>query len=256
MTPDLTIVIPVHNEQDNIEILLAEIEKEISASIPNYEIIVVNDGSNDSTLSVLKSSLQARTNLKIFHHRTNLGQSSSLLSGVKGARSRWVATLDGDGQNDPHDITKLWNLINAPDSDIMMVVGRRKIRSDSVLRKASSRIANNIRRFLLRDKVADSGCALKIFDREIFMSLPHFDHFHRFLPALYQRAGGKVISVDVSHRARRSGKSHYGVNNRLWVGISDLLGVIWLIKRGKPWLLNTPTEIHSDPNNKESPDGH
>lgn len=230
--PDLSIVIPVHNEAANIADLLAEV-RDVLGEGANYEVIVVDDASNDKTPDLLREIAQAMPALRTVRHRSQRGQSASVLSGVRAARAAWVATLDGDGQNDPADIPLL---IAARDQEgapanLHMVAGHRANRHDNWLRRASSRIANGVRGWALRDAVPDSGCGLKLFSRAAFVALPHFDHYHRFLPALIKRNGGAVLSVEVNHRPRGGGRSHYGVFNRLWIGIIDLFGVMWLQRR-------------------------
>jgi dolichol-phosphate mannosyltransferase len=172
--------------------------------------------------------------LRLVRHARRRGQSAALLSGVRAARGPWIATLDGDGQNDPADIPALLAARDkAAESGqaLQLIGGRRVNRRDRWLKRFSSKVANAVRRRLLGDATPDTGCGLKLFPRAAFLALPHFDHFHRFLPALIQRQGGAVISVDVSHRPRRAGRSHYGVFDRLWVGLFDLVGVMWLQRR-------------------------
>jgi dolichol-phosphate mannosyltransferase len=170
--------------------------------------------------------------LRVLRHATNAGQSSALLTGVRAARAAWVVTLDGDGQNMPSDV---WTLLRARDADKhlppALLAGRRQRREDQWLRRLSSWVANGVRRSLLRDDTPDTGCGLKLFQRDVFLALPHFDHMHRFLPALVQRAGGRVVTVPVGHRARYFGRSKYGLFDRLWPGVVDLLGVMWLRRR-------------------------
>jgi dolichol-phosphate mannosyltransferase len=156
-------------------------------------------------------------------------------TGVRTARAPWIATLDGDGQNDPADIPKLLEAARSATSPrLKLVMGNRTTRRDTWLRRLSSRVANGVRGGLLRDGTPDTGCGIKVFDRAVFMDMPRFDHMHRFMPALYQREGYEVVSVPVNHRERTRGKSKYGLHNRLWVGIVDLFGVMWLIRRASP----------------------
>jgi len=229
---DLSIVIPVFNEVEAIPSLLEEIGRCFVAET-GYEIIVVDDGSIDGTAAVLQAARQSHPWLRILHHRERYGQSAAIASGVQAARTQWIATLDGDGQNDPADILKLYRIMDASPDAIQMVAGYRRQRSDGWSRRVTSRIANAVRAAVLHDNVPDSACGLRIFARSMFLSLPKFDHMHRFLPALVQRQGGKVLSVEVNHRKRLRGQSKYGIHNRLWVGIVDLLGVLWLQRRGK-----------------------
>ncbi|MDA0654701.1 MAG: glycosyltransferase family 2 protein [Proteobacteria bacterium] len=253
---DLAVVIPVHNEQANIGPLIEEVDRAFAGSPWRIEIVVVNDGSTDGTAGVLRAAGVGRPHLRIVDHRRNRGQSASLLSGVTAASAAWIATLDGDGQNDPADLPALWARIadGGARRQRTMIAGHRRDRKDTWLRRTSSRIANAVRWTLLRDHTPDTGCGLKIFERQMFLSLPHFDHFHRFLPALARRAGGEVESVPVRHRPRLSGASHYGVGNRLWVGLVDVLGVLWLGRRAEPWRVDADTRSVADRREAEHPD--
>lgn len=229
----LSVVIPVHNERDNIAALLTEIDSALSGRV-EYEVVVVDDCSNDDTLSCLRALTLRNPHLQVWHHRTNSGQSTALATGVRVARAPLVATLDGDGQNDPADIVALlgqWSRERSTDDAPLLLAGWRAARRDTWLRRLSSRIANGVRSRMLGDGTPDTGCGLKLFERETFLALPYFDHMHRFLPALVRRIGGRVVSVPVNHRPRTRGQSHYGVWNRLGVGIVDLLGVMWLRRR-------------------------
>jgi len=234
---ELSVVVPVCNEAENVEPLAREIDAALQGRA--YEMIFVDDGSTDETaanLKKLKSSLPA---LRVLSHSFRSGQSAAVASGVRAARAAWVATLDGDGQNDPADIPKL---IAARDSNegrgVQLFMGnRRASRKDTAWRRMQSRIANGVRSGMLGDDTPDTGCGIKLFDRAVFMDLPRFDHMHRFLPALFQRHGARVISVPVSHRERTRGTSKYGMLNRAFVGIVDIVGVLWLRRRYKPGLL-------------------
>jgi len=235
VTVEFSVVVPACNEAENVEPLAREIEAAMRGRA--YEMIFVDDGSTDDTavnLLRLKASLPA---LRVLRHSFRSGQSAAVASGVKLARGQWIATLDGDGQNDPADIPKL---IAARDEHrgVHLVMGDRSAsRKDTAYRRLQSRVANGVRSSLLGDGTPDTGCGLKIFLRDAFLELPRFDHMHRFLPALFQRQGARVISVPVSHRERTRGQSKYGMLNRLWVGIIDILGVIWLRRRYKSGLL-------------------
>ncbi len=231
--PTLTVVVPVHDEQDNVEPLLAEIHAALEGRI-DFEVVVVDDASDDGTPERLIGAMARLPRLRVLRHRQNCGQSTALATGVRHARAPLVATLDGDGQNDPADIPRLWERWQAEaaaDHGALMLAGWRARRHDSWLRRLSSRLANGVRGRLLGDGTPDTGCGLKMFKRATFLALPFFDHLHRFLPALVLRQGGRVISVPVGHRPRTRGRSHYGVANRLWVGIVDLAGVMWLRRR-------------------------
>ncbi len=223
--PVLSVVVPVRNEGPNISPLVAEIRQALAGV--DHEIVYVDDGSTDDTpLQLRLAGVVAR------RHRRSCGQSAAIVTGVRAARGGWIATLDGDGQNDPADIPAL--LRHAMD-DVgkgpLLVAGHRVRRKDSWTKRLSSRFANRIRAALLHDATPDTGCGLKLFRRDTFLELPHFDHMHRYLPALFIRAGGRVVSVPVNHRPRIRGQSNYGTLDRLWVGIFDLVGVFWLQRR-------------------------
>ncbi|MDB2589412.1 glycosyltransferase family 2 protein [Candidatus Thioglobus sp.] len=231
---DLSVVIPVCNEEESIGTLINEITHALDGQY-QHEIIVIDDGSTDNTLEVLLKIKQDLSTLRIIKHLKNSGQSTAVRTGVQHAKSNWIATLDGDGQNDPADIPNLYSeLVDNQNSDPWLVVaGYRKKRKDTWLKRISSKYANGIRDKLLRDGTPDTGCGLKIFARDSFLALPYFDHMHRYIPALFQRQGGRVVSVEVNHRYRMQGTSKYGFHNRLWVGIVDILGVRWLQNRAR-----------------------
>lgn len=230
---DLSVVIPVHNEEESIGELITEITQALTDC--QYEIVVVDDGSTDNTLSTLLSIKDNTPTLRVVQHLSNSGQSTAVRTGVQYAKAPWIATLDGDGQNDPADIPNLYReLIDQQNSDPWFVVaGYRKKRKDTWLKRFSSKYANAIRAKLLRDGTPDTGCGLKVFARDSFLALPYFDHMHRYIPALFQRQGGRVVSIEVNHRHRQRGVSKYGFHNRLWVGIVDILGVRWLQNRAR-----------------------
>jgi dolichol-phosphate mannosyltransferase len=230
---NLSVVIPVRNEAPNIAPLVAEIRAALDSRL-DYEIIYVDDGSSDDTVAVIRGLMREFPRLKLLRHARSCGQSAAIRSGVKAARAPWIATLDGDGQNDPADIPRLWEIARAaPAEPPLLVAGHRQKRRDTWVKRLSSRIANGVRGWLLGDGTPDTGCGLKLFRRDLFLELPFFDHIHRFLPALVQREGGRTISVAVNHRPRARGTSNYGTFDRLWVGITDLLGVMWLKRRAK-----------------------
>lgn len=227
----ISVVVPVHNEAENVESLIAEIHAAL-CGIETYEMIFVDDGSTDETSSILKLQMQHFAKLRILKHEFSYGQSRAIHSGVLAANYDWIVTLDGDGQNDPADISNLLNVLyDLHDNNLWMLVGYRYKRNDSLWRRLSSKVANSIRRFFLNDDTLDTGCGLKLFKRDKFLRLPYFDHMHRFLPALIQMTGGQVISVKVSHRPRQFGVSKYGTLDRLIAGIIDLFGVLWLKSR-------------------------
>ncbi len=221
----LSVVVPVRNEAPNIGPLVEEIRRALSGV--DHEIVYVDDGSSDGTWErVLAEGVVAR------RHRASCGQSAAIVTGVRAASGEWVATLDGDGQNDPADIPALFERARRDNgAGPLLVAGHRTERRDSWVKRRSSGVANRVRRALLHDATPDTGCGLKVFRRAAFLELPHFDHMHRFLPALFIRAGGRVVSVPVHHRARMRGQSKYGTLDRLWVGIFDLAGMFWLQRR-------------------------
>ena len=225
----LSVVIPAHNEAANLPTLLDEVERALSHQA--YEVIVVDDGSDDDTWPLLVTRAHRQDTLRPLRHRDSAGQSTALWQAARHARGEWLATLDGDGQNDPADIPALLEAAKAARVDL--VGGHRVTRQDSALKRLSSRVANAVRARLLGDGSPDSGCGLKVIRRQAFLSLPYFDHMHRFLPALVAAQGGRCLSHPVKHRPRRAGRSHYGLSNRLWVGITDLIGVRWLQRRSR-----------------------
>jgi len=231
---DLSIVIPVYNEAENIRILADEIRAALDGKY-SYEVIFVDDHSTDGSQTLLRNLHQEFPQFRCLRHKHNSGQSTAVYNGVKAANAEWIATLDGDGQNDPADIPAMMDRLKASagDESLQMVAGYRKKRQDSWLKKISSRIANGVRSRLLGDATPDTGCGLKLFSRAAFLELPYFDHMHRFLPALIQRHGGMTVSVEVNHRHRVMGVSKYGLHNRLWVGIIDIFGVRWLQRRSR-----------------------
>jgi len=229
---DLSVVIPMYNEEESAAALLADVRDALDGQL-NYELVVVNDGSTDGTEEILRGIQAKFPRLKIVKHLKNRGQSVAIISGVKYSIAPWIATLDGDGQNDPHDIPALFSHATGYDPfyDNLLITGIRKQRYDNWLRIISSRLANLIRQMLFRDGCPDAGSGLKIFPRRVFMDLPQFDHMHRFLPALVKRKDGVLINIPVNHRPRLSGQSKYGVWNRLWISIVDIFGVRWLLSR-------------------------
>ena len=231
---ELSVVVPVRNEEDNILPLLEEIHAALEHRC-EFEVVYVDDGSSDATPRILRQALTRYPRLRVLAHRQGCGQSAALLTGVRAARGEWIGTLDGDGQNDPADLPKLLAARDDParPAHLQLVSGYRKSRRDRWLKRFSSRVANAVRSRLLRDATLDTGCGLKVIARATYLELPFFDHMHRFLPALVQRNGGATIAVEVNHRPRTRGRSNYGVHNRLWAGIVDLFGVLWLRHRMK-----------------------
>ena len=230
---DLSVVIPVRNEAPNLAPLVAEIRRALDGRL-DYEIVYVDDGSRDETAAELARLAAGFPRLRFLRHRESCGQSAAIRSGVKAAQAAWITTLDGDGQNDPADIPGLWEIARAASAEPpLLVAGERTKRRDTWSKRAASRAANAVRGAMLGDRTPDTGCGLKIFPRALFLDLPGFDHMHRFLPALVIRQGGKVVSVPVNHRPRERGRSNYGLFDRLWIGIVDLFGVMWLMRRAR-----------------------
>src|SRR5690242_7006275 len=230
--PELSVVVPVFNERDNIPPLLAEIASALRGRA-DFEIVYVDDDSTDDSRAVLAAQKASYPELRVLHHVSRSGQSTAVWNGVRAARGAWVATLDGDGQNDPADIPRLLDARRSAPAEVKLFAGWRTTRRDSFNKRISSKIANAVRSRMLRDATPDTGCGLKLFERETFLRLPYFDHMHRYLPALVRRAGFESRSVPVGHRPRTAGTSKYGMLDRLWVGLADLRGVAWLMRRAK-----------------------
>ncbi|HZX90969.1 MAG TPA: glycosyltransferase family 2 protein [Rudaea sp.] len=230
--PELSVVVPVHNERDNIVPLLTEIVTALRGKA-DFEIVYVDDSSKDDSLAVLTAAKAQFPELRVLRHLSQSGQSTALRSGIKSARGQWIATLDGDGQNDPADIPKLLAMRSESPDAIKLFAGWRVDRKDTGSKRWASKFANALRSRLLGDATPDTGCGIKLFERSAFLDLPYFDHMHRYLPALFQRAGWQVKSVPVNHRPRGSGVSNYNNLNRALVGVSDLRGVAWLIRRSR-----------------------
>lgn len=229
--PLLSVVVPILNEQDNIRPLIEEITGALDG-VCTYEIVYVDDGSTDGSPAILAEMCQSMARLRVVRHSECFGQSAGLRTGVLAARGTLIATLDGDGQNDPVDIARLLQAHQAhAGPGRLMVTGHRVHRRDSWAKRRASRIANAIRRAALRDDNPDTGCSLKLYERALFLRLPYFDHMHRYLPALAKRENCAVQVVPVNHRHRTRGRSKYTNLGRLFVGIPDLLGVMWLIRR-------------------------
>jgi len=229
--PLLSVVVPVLNEEDNVGPLIAEIRAALEG-VCAYEMVFVDDGSTDATAETLAAQRAEEPRLRVLTHSRRCGQSSGLRSGISAARGRLIATLDGDGQNDPADIPALLQAWRADaGTTALMITGHRVNRRDTWTKRRASRFANALRRSLLGDDNPDTGCSLKLFERALFLRFPYFDHMHRFLPALAKREGARVSVVAVNHRARHAGASKYKIFDRLAVGIPDLLGMMWLMRR-------------------------
>ena len=230
--PELSVVVPVFNERDNVAPLVGEIVAALRGRIA-FEIVYIDDCSKDDSFAVLTQLMATTPELRVLRHVAQRGQSTAIRNGVMAARGAWIATLDGDGQNDPADIPKLLEARDRADAALKLFAGWRVNRRDSGSKRWASKIANAIRSRLLRDETPDTGCGIKLFDRAVFLDLPYFDHMHRYLPALVKRAGWQCVSVPVNHRERSAGVSKYNNLNRAWVGLADLRGVGWLIRRSK-----------------------
>src|SRR3974390_3256720 len=228
----VTIVVPVHNEAGNIAPLLLEIGKALEGQ-RSFEVICVNDGSSDGTAAELKQLMTRYPWLRCIRHKQSCGQSAAVRSGVASARAQLIVTLDGDGQNNPAFIPAMLRALESGAPGVGLIAGQRVGRKASGVKKLQSRIANAVRGTVLRDGTRDTGCGLKAFRRDVFLALPYFDGLHRFLPALVKREGFTIGYIDVVDRPRQGGVSNYGLWDRLWVGILDLAGVWWLIRRKK-----------------------
>jgi dolichol-phosphate mannosyltransferase len=225
---DVSVVVPCHNEAGNIGTLVSEIDAALAGWA--HEIIVVNDASTDSTGAELAGLTKTYPQLRVLTHRQNAGQSRGIITGVRAARGPVIATLDGDGQNDPADLPKLLLHINRADAPagLAMVGGERVKRQDTAAKRYASRIANAVRQRILADGSSDSGCGIKVIKRAVFLNLPYFDHMHRYMPALVKREGHAVEYQPVNHRPRGAGVSKYTNLGRLVAALSDLLAVVWL----------------------------
>jgi dolichol-phosphate mannosyltransferase len=230
--PAVSVVVPVRNEAGNIALLVAEIAKALEGQW-SFEVVYVDDGSTDGTEAELKRLMTQHAWLRRVRHKQSCGQSAAVRTGVAAARAPIVATLDGDGQNDPAFVPALVRALEAGNPRVGLVAGQRVGRKSSGFKKLQSRIANAVRGAVLRDGTRDTGCGLKAFRRAVFLGLPYFDGLHRFLPALIRREGFDIGYVDVVDRPRAHGVSNYGLWDRLWIGILDLAGVWWLIRRKK-----------------------
>ena len=230
--PLVSVVVPVFDEQDNIAPLVAEIVAALQGGVP-FEIVYVDDHSTDGTGATLLALKPEVPELRVLRHARRAGQSAAIRNGVMAARGEWIATLDGDGQNDPADIPTLLAELERAHPAVKLLAGWRVDRQDTAGKRWASRLANAIRARLLRDDTPDTGCGTKLFERAAFLELPRFDHMHRYLPALMQRDGWQTACVPVRHRPRPHGTSKYGNLGRAWVGLRDLRGVAWLIRRGK-----------------------
>lgn len=236
LAPEVSVLVPVMNEAGNVRPLITEICDTFLGR--PFEIIYIDDGSTDETQAELRKCLSEIKELRVLRHKKQSGQSVAIRTGLLASRAPLIAVLDGDGQNIPADLPALEKALSASRPNMGMAGGVRQGRKDSLMKKFASRMANNLRSWLLKDTHPDSGCGIKIVDREVFLRLPFFNHMHRFMSVLVRREGGVVIEVPVGHRAREQGNSKYGILDRLLVGISDIMGVMWLLSR-----TNYPEEI-------------
>jgi glycosyltransferase involved in cell wall biosynthesis len=235
-SPDLSIVLPVYNEDGNLLPLLDEIEQVLRSEGVDFEVVAVDDFSTDGGLATLLAARESRPWLVIARHRINQGQSAAFATGFHVARGRLVATMDADGQNDPHDLPRMLALLV---DGVDLVCGVRRRRQDSWSKRVSSRIANRFRAALLGDSVSDAGCCFRVIRRSALREVPVFNGMHRFLPSILRFQGFNVVEVDVNHRPRTRGVSKYGVGNRLWRGLRDTLAMRWFKKRclrGDRWI--------------------
>jgi dolichol-phosphate mannosyltransferase len=230
--PAVSVVVPVRNEAGNVAPLVSEIASALDGQWA-FEVVYVNDGSSDGTETELKRLMALHPWLRRVRHAQSCGQSAAVRTGVAAARGALIATIDGDGQNDPAFIPAMLRALEAGAPRVALIAGQRVGRKASGFKKFQSRIANAVRGAVLRDGTRDTGCGLKAFRRDVFLRLPYFDGLHRFLPALVKREGFAIGYVDVIDRPRGAGVSNYGMWDRLWVGILDLAGVWWLIRRRK-----------------------
>lgn len=229
--PTLSLVIPAKDEQDNIAALLTEAFT-VMRDYPGFEVVLVDDGSSDRTLDTARRTAAALGgNLTTIRHDQSIGQSGALATGIRQARGQLIATMDGDGQNDPADIPALLQKASTLNQQDFCIAGYRRNRKDTSWKRFQSRLANRVRDALLHDGVPDTGCGLKLIPRATFLKLPWFDHAHRFIPALVKGMGGVIAIVEVNHRPRTAGVSKYNAWNRAWAGIVDMIGVMWLLRR-------------------------
>lgn len=237
--PEISIIIPARDEVMALEGLLAEVNDALSGE--RFEIVVIDDGSMDGSHHLLTRLAAQNPHLRWQRNDTAMGQSASIRRGVRNARGALMVTLDGDGQNPPDQIpVLLTSFRQARDAGLGLVQGQRERRQDTAAKRIASRIANAIRGALLNDGVRDSGCGLKVFRREAYLDLPWFNHIHRFMPAMMLREGWRVQTVPVTHRERTGGRSKYNNLSRALVGVPDLMGAVWLMRRAAP-LLHTQT---------------
>ncbi len=231
---DLSLIIPLKDESENIGPLIGEIAKVCQGQKFSFEVICVDDGSTDDTIQCVNQLRKVHTWLRILSHNQSYGQSAAVRTGVLSAHGELIMTLDGDGQNDPAYIPVFYTAWKEASPRIGLVAGQRVGRAETGWKKVQSSIANSVRRSLLQDSARDTGCGLKLFPRALFLKLPYFDGLHRFLPALVKRENRDIRYVEVQDRIRLKGCSHYTAGNRLWVGLGDMFMVFWLMRRYRP----------------------
>ena len=227
--PDLSVVFPIYNEEENVPILLDEIGRALDGKGWTYEMVAVDDGSSDGSLEVLRSLKSKYPTLRVITFVKNSGQTAALDAGWRAARGRFVVSLDADLQNDPADIPKMMKELERSASD--MVIGVRVNRKDTWSRRMQSKIGNSVRNWITGDRITDTGCSLKLAKREAIEPVRLFTGMHRFLPTLVRHAGFKVVEMPVNHRARQFGVSKYGAMNRAFKGLADCLAVRWMSSR-------------------------
>ena len=249
----ISIVSPLHNEAENVADLVREIGDSCTA-FPEFEVLLVDDGSTDATAARVREMQAHRPWLRLLRHPVPGGQSAAVHSGVRAAKGEIVLTLDGDLQNPPAELPNLAAPFLAPDAPdrLGLVAGQRVQRRDTWSKRAASRFANALRARMLKDDTRDTGCGLKGFRRDAFLDLPYFDHMHRYLPALFKRHGWQVRHVDVTHRERGGGVSKYNNLQRAAVGIYDLIGVAWLLRRSKTVRATEAPRAQATPPDRET----
>lgn len=231
-TPQISVVLPGYNEGGNIDAMLQQVIEVLAPLARPFELIYVDDGSSDDSRQKLEAAKAHIPNLQVFYHRANHGQSAAVLTGYQAARGELVVTMDSDLQNDPADLPQMIELLEREHADA--VCGIRQKRQDSWVKRVSSRVANRVRDWALHDGIHDAGCSMRVVRRRALRQLPAFRALHRFLPTILKIHGYKVVEMPVRHHPRNAGVSKYGVGNRLWVGISDLMGIRWYRKRYFP----------------------
>lgn len=231
-SPEISVILPGFNEAQNIDAMLSQVYSAISGVGRSFEILYVDDGSTDESRQILERAKADYENLRVYYHSTNYGQSAALFSGIEAARGELVITMDADLQNDPADLPAMIKLLEREQADA--VCGVRQDRQDTRMKIFAGRVANRARRWALNDGITDAGCSLRLLRRSALVQLPAFKGLHRFLPTIMMIHGFKVIEMSVRHRARGGGESKYGVRNRLWVGVNDILGLHWYRRRFLP----------------------